>query len=209
MNPELAVSELTCVRGLRTLFKALSFALGGGQVLRIEGGNGAGKTSLLRLVAGLAWPSEGAVLWRGATIASQREAYARELLYLGHAPALKDDLTALENLHATSALAGAPREEPALREALERWGLAAALRLPVRALSAGQRRRAALARIALSDARLWLLDEPFTALDTAACEQLGRCIERHVERGGLALITSHQALPAMGRVQVESLVLAG
>ena len=190
MNPELVASELACTRGLRTLFKALSFTLCGGQVLRIEGGNGVGKTSLLRLVAGLAWPSDGAVLWRGVAIQAQREAYARELLYLGHAPALKDDLSALENLHASTTLAGAPQAEPALREALERWGLATALRLPVRALSAGQRRRAALARTALSDARLWLLDEPFNALDTAACEQLGHSIERHVERGGLALITS-------------------
>lgn len=209
MTRALVAEGLACTRGLRELFDALSFALGSGQVLRIEGANGAGKTSLLRLVAGLAWPSAGRVLWRGAPIATQREAYARELLYLGHAPALKDDLTALENLRAATALSGVPKHDDALRDALAQWGLAGALRLPVRALSAGQRRRTALARTAMSDARLWVLDEPFNALDGAACEQLGRCIERHAEGGGLALVTSHLALPAMAHLRVDSLVLAG
>lgn len=207
MSLLLSTHELACTRGMRTLFRALSFTVSAGQVLRVEGENGAGKTSLLRLLAGLALPSAGDVRWCGAPIAAQRERCARELLYLGHASALKNDLTPLENLRVMARLHGDAADDATLRGALERWGLAAAWRLPVRVLSAGQRRRAALARLALTRARLWILDEPFNALDSAACEHLCRCIERHAGQGGAAVVTSHQALPPLGRAQLASLTL--
>jgi heme exporter protein A len=207
MTALLSTHDLACARGTRTLFRALSFDVAAGQVLRVEGANGAGKTSLLRLLAGLALPSAGEVRWCAAPIAAQREQYARELLYLGHVSALKDDLTPLENLRVMAQLHGDPADEATLRAALERWGLAAVWRLPARLLSAGQRRRAALARLALTRARLWILDEPFNALDSAACEHLSRCIEQHVQQGGLTVITSHQALPPLGRAPLACLAL--
>lgn len=191
----LEVHDLACQRGDRRLFRALAFALAPGQLLRVAGANGAGKTSLLRLLAGLALPSAGAVHWRGRPILRQREAYVRELFYLGHLAALKDDLTPLENLRAEAGLTGLAVDDATLQQALADWGLTRAVRLPVRLLSAGQRRRAALARLALADAALWILDEPFNALDADAVAHLGLQIEQHLAVGGLAVITSHQALP--------------
>lgn len=197
---------LACRRGRRLLFEGLSFGLGDGQALRVKGGNGAGKTSLLRQLVGLAPADAGEVHWDGRPIARQREAYGAALAYLGHAPGLKDELTPLENLAADAALAGGADTPAQHVQALADWGLAAAARLPLRVLSAGQRRRVALARLSLSGAALWILDEPFTALDDAGCAQLGQLIERHLARGGLAVLTSHQPLPlAEARVQVLEL----
>lgn len=188
--------DLACIRGDRVLFRGLGLQLGAGELLRVEGANGSGKTSLLRLLAGLALPAAGDVRWQGAPIRRQRETYARALLYLGHLGGLKDELTALENLAIETDLAGVPGVTPALIEqALAGWGLSRQLRLPLRVLSAGQRRRAALARLQLSDAQLWVLDEPFNALDTGAVAHLGRQIEAHLARGGLAVVTSHMELP--------------
>lgn len=209
MNALLSAHDLACARGTRLLFRALSFVVGAGQVLRVEGSNGAGKTSLLRLLTGLALPVDGEVRWCNAPIAGQRERYARDLLYLGHAPALKDDLTPLENLRAMAFLCGDTQDDATLQGALDRWGLdSVPRRLPVRALSAGQRRRAALARLSITRARLWILDEPFNALDAGACRQLAACIEQHAERGRIAVITSHQELPAMARVRPLALALS-
>jgi heme exporter protein A len=208
MTARLSTHGLACTRGTRMLFRALSFDVTAGQVLRVEGSNGAGKTSLLRLLAGLTVPSAGEVRWCAAPIAAQRERYARELLYLGHLSALKDDLTPLENLRVMAQLHGEPADGATLRGALDRWGLAGVWRLPARLLSAGQRRRAALARLALTGARLWILDEPFNALDAGACQQLSRCIEQHAAQGGVAVVTSHQALPSLGRAQLASLALS-
>jgi heme exporter protein A len=186
---------LGCVRGTRRLFAELDLALDPGQCLRVVGANGSGKTSLLRLLAGLAGPSAGEVLWRGAPLARQREAFARECLYQGHLPGLKDELSGVENLRAELALDGIAADDEAIERALVGWGLARAMHLPVRVLSAGQRRRVALARLAFSDAALWILDEPFNALDVAAVEQLAQRIDRHLRRGGLAVVTSHQSVP--------------
>lgn len=178
------------------LFRGLRLQLAAGQLLRVEGANGAGKTSLLRLLAGLALPAAGQVHWRGQPIRRQRDAYARELLYLGHLGGLKDELTPVENLAIETDLAGTPGATPQrIAEALSGWGLARQLALPLRVLSAGQRRRAALARLQLSDAALWILDEPFNTLDVHAVAQLGRQIEAHLARGGLAVVTSHMELP--------------
>lgn len=174
------------------LFRGLSFALQAGESLRVAGANGSGKTSLLRILCGLLPPAGGEVRWRGAAIRALREDYSRELVYLGHAPAVKDDLSAAENLEISCALAGMPARAEAVAEALARFGLAGKSQ-PSRRLSQGQRRRAALARLALSASRpLWLLDEPFSALDVAGVALLRGLIEAHLARGGAVVFTTHQ-----------------
>ena len=188
----LEVSELACRRGGRALFRDLSFALEGGELLRIAGENGSGKTTLLKIVAGLLTPDAGEVRWRGEPIRGLREDYSRHLVYLGHAPAVKDDLTAAENLGIAGALAGIDATSEAVHEALDAYGLPAH-DVPVRKLSQGQRRRVALARLLLSErAPLWLLDEPFAALDVNAARRTEELIAAHVARGGAVAYTTHQ-----------------
>ena len=188
----LEAADLECERGGWLLFRGLSFALAAGESLRVAGANGSGKTSLLRILCGLLLPSAGEVRWRGTAIRGLREDYSRELVYLGHAPAVKDDLSAAENLAISCALAGMPAEARAIEEALARFGLAGKSQ-PSRRLSQGQRRRAALARLALSASRpLWLLDEPFSALDAAGVALLRGLIEAHLGRGGAVIFTTHQ-----------------
>jgi heme exporter protein A len=200
--------DLACLRGDRRLFRGLNIAVAPGQLLRVEGANGAGKTSLLRLLAGLALPAAGEVHWQGQPIRRQRETYAQALLYLGHLGGLKDELTPVENLRIECDLAGTPGVDDArIRAALDAWGLARQVGLPLRVLSAGQRRRAALARLQLSDAVLWVLDEPFNALDVDAVAFLGRQIEAHLARGGLAVVTSHMDLP-IAPAQLQSVRLS-
>jgi heme exporter protein A len=188
----LEADELECERGGWVIFRELSFALGAGESLRIAGANGSGKTSLLRILCGLLPPSRGEVRWRDTAIRGLREEYATQLVYLGHAPAVKDDLSAAENLSISCALAGMPASAQAIGEALARFGLAGKNQPSLR-LSQGQRRRAALARLALSAARpLWLLDEPFSALDAAGVGLLRGLIEAHLGRGGAVVFTTHQ-----------------
>jgi len=196
----LEASDLELERGGRRLFRGLSLALAGGELLRIAGANGSGKTTLLKILCGLLVPEAGEVRWRGQRIKSLREEYARQLVYLGHAPAVKDDLTAAENLSIACTLAGAAAAPQAVREALDAYGLPRS-DVPVRRLSQGQRRRAALARLLLSEATpLWLLDEPFTALDAGAASFTGELIARHVSRGGAAVFTTHQDAPISAAV---------
>ena len=191
----LELQDITCSRGERQLFSGLSARLGPSQWLRVQGNNGAGKTSLLRMVCGLLLPTRGAVLWRGEPITRLREEFSRELLYLGHAAALKNDLSAIENLQCASALGGHMPGTESAAAALEAAGLGAQLDLPARVLSQGQRRRVALARLALPEpASLWVLDEPFNALDSSACAWLTGLLNRHLKRGGLAVLTSHQSV---------------
>lgn len=189
----LKVSNLACTRGDRTLFHGVSFTLESHGLLHIAGTNGSGKTSLLRIVCGLGTPDAGEVYWRDESIRSLREAYWREAIYLGHAHALKDDLSAIENLLVACTLAGHAVSRDAARDGLEAFGLAACAHLPVRALSQGQKRRSALARLALSAAvPLWILDEPFSALDVDAVAHLEKMILAHVAAGGSVIFTTHQ-----------------
>jgi heme exporter protein A len=188
----LEATELDCLRGGRTLFRGLSLSLQGGELLRIAGANGSGKTSLLKILCGLLVPDAGEVRWQGTPIRQLREDYSRHLVYLGHAPAVKDDLSAAENLAVACTLAGRTASAQQAQEALEGYGLPATA-VAVRRLSQGQRRRAALARLLLSaDAPLWLLDEPFAALDAAAARFTEELIASHVAAGGAAIYTTHQ-----------------
>jgi heme exporter protein A len=188
----LEASELEFERGGRTLFRGLSVVLRGGELLRVAGANGSGKTTLLKVLCGLFVPDAGEVRWNGTPIHGLREEYARHIVYLGHAPAVKDDLTAAENLAIACTLAGLTASPQAAREALARFGLAAG-EIPVRRLSQGQRRRAALARLLLSGTvPLWLLDEPFAALDASAARLAEELIASHVAGGGAVVYTTHQ-----------------
>ena len=197
----LAASALECIRGDRTLFAGVSFALAAGAGLLVQGANGAGKTSLLRILIGLSPPAGGQVAWEGQPIRSLGEAYRREVLWCGHANALKDDLSALENVRTAAALAGRPIAEDAARDALERAGVGAQAHLPARSLSQGQKRRTTLARLLFARAKLWVLDEPVAALDAGGVEWLAAALDRHLESGGLAVVTSHQPLGTRSRFE--------
>ncbi|MEY2655061.1 MAG: hypothetical protein RLZZ524_2089 [Pseudomonadota bacterium] len=196
----LEARDLACRRGERKLFGGLNLALRPGRLVWLRADNGRGKTSLLRLLAGLAAPDAGEV--RAAGLPVRRAAAAgRAPLYIGHANALKDDLSAAETLAFTARLHGRiaqadPQAAP-VRAALTRMGMAQRLDAPVRTLSQGQRRRIALARLALESAPLpWILDEPYDALDSAGIAALDGLLGEHVARGGCAILTSHQALAA-------------
>ena len=194
----LEASQIECVRGNRRLFRDLSFRLEAHQALRVRGENGSGKTSLLRVIAGLSPAESGSVSWNDGNIRALGEDYLRDLLFLGHSNGLKDDLSLIENLRYALVLAGVVADEAALRAALAEQALTAIADLPVKLLSQGQKRRVALTRLSFSAERpLWILDEPFTALDAAAVERLARTITKQLRRGGMVMFTTHQevALP--------------
>ncbi|MFZ5511243.1 MAG: cytochrome c biogenesis heme-transporting ATPase CcmA [Pseudomonadota bacterium] len=194
--------DLECQRGDRTLFKGLSFRLEAGQCLLVQGANGAGKTSLLRMLCGLMPPAAGEIRWQGEPLKRAGDDYRRTLLYCGHLNAVKEELTAEENVVAAAALAGRPVSLEAARRALREAGLKGREELPVRVLSQGQKRRVSLARLLLDGTRLWVLDEPLTALDVHAVQWLAGVIDAHLARGGLAVVTSHQEVPlASGAVR--------
>jgi heme exporter protein A len=188
----LEVRGLECVRGDHRLFTDLSFSLQGGELLRLRGSNGSGKTSLLRLICGLLEPAAGEVMWKGESIHAQRDEFNAELLYLGHLNGIKSELTGFENLRISNTLRGETPTDDQIYDALGQIGLAGREDLPTQVLSQGQKRRVALARLLLSDAALWVLDEPFTALDVDAVAQLGKLIEAHLQKGRMVVYTTHQ-----------------
>jgi heme exporter protein A len=203
----LQARQIECTRGNRRLFQDLSFRLEAKQALRVRGENGSGKTSLLRMVAGLSPVEAGEILWNEARIAGLGEDYRRDLLFLGHANGLKDDLTAVENLQHALALAGTRAGGAELRAALVDQGLAAVADLPVKLLSQGQKRRVALVRLGFSaDKPLWILDEPFSALDAVSIGRIEKVVVAHLQRGGMALFTTHQEVELAG-AQVQSVEL--
>ncbi|OGA24206.1 MAG: heme ABC transporter ATP-binding protein CcmA [Betaproteobacteria bacterium RIFCSPLOWO2_02_FULL_65_24] len=198
----LEARELECTRGERRLFSGLSFRLGAGQLLRVAGANGSGKTSLLRIMCGLLLPSAGELRWRGRPIRAEREEYSRNLVFIGHLNALKDDLTALENLQVAAALGGMPTDAGRMRAALDRFGVAHCAELPTKILSQGQRRRVTLARLALSPAvPLWILDEPFSALDVGAVVELERLLAAHLASAGMVVLTTHQEVQVVAQAE--------
>ena len=196
----LAVHDLACERGERLLFRNLGFELGQGEALLVRGGNGRGKTSLLRILCGLSAPAAGEVRWRGEAVGRAREQYGREMAYVGHANGIKDDLTPLENLRLAAALGGRALDSDAAQAALAQVGLARCVDLPARVLSFGQRRRVALAGLATAGALLWILDEPLTGLDVDGVAMVEAMIGEHVRAGGLAVMTTHQPLRLDGLV---------
>ncbi|MBK1701793.1 cytochrome c biogenesis heme-transporting ATPase CcmA [Thiococcus pfennigii] len=198
----LQVVDLACRRGDRRLFSALGFALDPGVLLHVRGRNGSGKTTLLRALCGLLLPEQGTIRWRGEDIRTLGDEYHGDLLYFGHLNGIKGDLTGIENLRIAATLDGDRIDTDDLWRALARMGLEGFEDLPTRMLSQGQKKRVALARLVLSSAPLWILDEPFTALDKDAVVLLQTLIANHVDAGGLAILTTHQEVPlTSGRIQ--------
>lgn len=192
-TPLLHATALTCERDGRLLFENLDLTLQAGDMLQVCGPNGSGKTSLLRLLCGLMQPTEGQVMLNGLALDRQRPELASLLLWIGHAPGLKELLTPLENLSWLYALQGSG--EPAdFDQALKTVGLSGFEDVPCHTLSAGQQRRVALARLYLPGPPIWILDEPFTALDQQGISQLEACLAEHCERGGAVVLTTHHVL---------------
>ena len=200
----LEVHQLSCIRGDRRLFSDLSFELHAGQVLYLKGRNGTGKTTLQRSISGLFHPDAGEIRWDNQSITDLGESFYRDVLYIGHAPGIKLDLAAVENLRFQSRLKELSVSEEQIWDALRKLGLAGFEDLPARVLSAGQKRRIALARLFLDQSRLWILDEPFTALDVAAVELLLELITQHLGLDGMVILTTHQEvdLPAQRVMEI-------
>ena len=203
MKPEsiLRFDSLGCSKGGRQLFQGIDCTVQSGHWLHVVGANGIGKTSLLRMLCGLAPVESGDILWNGSSIRSQRTTFQRDLCYLGHLNALQESMTVNENLRFAAALGGFAPEAGQISDILSRFGVGGRGEHIVRHLSQGQKRRVALSRLALSPAPLWVLDEPFVAMDEAGIGMLTELIAQHLAEGGLTVLTSHQpvvigALPA-------------
>ena len=193
-----SVSNLSCTRGDKHLFAGVSFTLAPGQWLHLEGDNGVGKTSLIRILCGLSALEQGEITWKNHSVAQNPDEFRQELVYLGHQLALKEDLTPLENLSVNAAMVGQLLNLSVAMAVLAKLGLRGREHLPVRVLSQGQKRRAALARLLSSTAKLWILDEPFVALDLAAQQVLTGVLNAHLHNQGMVLLTSHQAVALEG-----------
>lgn len=204
--PTLAFHHLGCSKGGRPLFQGIDCTVEPGRWLHIVGANGVGKTSLLRMVCGLAPVESGEILWNGLSIRSNPEAYRRDLCYLGHLNALQESMTIQENLAFSSALGGFMPHNAHISELLHRFGVGGRGQQLVRHLSQGQKRRVALSRLALSRAPLWVLDEPFVAMDHAGIRLLAELIAQHLSTGGIAVLTSHQDVE-IGSVPAQILEL--
>lgn len=203
----LEVSNLACSRGDHRLFTGLSFSLGPGQIMQVRGENGSGKTSLLRTLCGFIMPDEGDIFWRGESIRDLDDDYYAEMLYLGHLNAIKDELSAIENLRISAGLSGTTLDEMEAVSALRSIGLRGREMLPTKVLSQGQRRRVALSRLMVSGAKLWILDEPLAALDVTAVALIQDLIARHLAREGMVIFTTHQPLEVAG-IEMRSLSLS-
>lgn len=192
----LTISNISCVRGHKPLFAPVSFSLQDGHALHLEGDNGVGKTSLLRIICGLSPADSGEVLWKGVALNRQHpevvEAFRASLCYVGHNLSLKDELTPIENLLFDAQVTGRSLSREKGMDALRKMGLNNRTHLPLRVLSQGQKRRTALARLSVTDAKLWVLDEPFVALDPQSLDYLRAILANHVQQGGLLLFSSHQ-----------------
>lgn len=199
-TPLLRAERLFCERDERVLFSALSFSLSAGQLMQVMGSNGSGKTTLLRIVCGLNDSYDGDIYWCGEPISEQREQFLASMLYIGHRVGVNRILTPRENLRWSAAL-HAPVDDERIVSALARVGLRAYEDIPCRNLSAGQQQRVSLARLLISPARLWILDEPFTTLDVYGVAELENLLAEHVSQGGAVLFTTHHRLNVSCEVQ--------
>jgi len=200
----LEAHDIEIARGNRRLIHELSLKLTPGTLLLVTGSNGSGKTSLLRALCGLLAPASGEIRWQGENIRMLREEYWKNLLYIGHNNALKGELTTNENLSALCALSGIATDAAQRQSALAQFGLADREHSQAKSLSQGQRRRTALARLALCGVLpVWVLDEPFSALDSAAIANLQSTIARHLANGGMVVMTTHQDVPINAPAVVE------
>lgn len=197
--PLLSGCGLGISRAGRPVLRGIDLTLGPGGLLQVLGPNGSGKTSLLRVLCGLAVPDEGTLHWHGRPVRAGDPSYQHALAYVGHTNGIDPDLSAAENLRFAARLAGDDGGNP-VAHALAALALERVAHTPVRALSQGQRRRVALARLSLARRALWLLDEPVTALDTDACARFDAQLDTHLAAGGMAVIATHQVLPAGGAV---------
>jgi heme exporter protein A len=204
--PTLSFSKLGCSRGGRQLFQDIDCVLEAGRWLYVTGANGVGKTSLLRMVCGLAPIESGRISWNDTSIHAQRDAYRQDLCYLGHLNALQESMTVNENLVFNAALGGNAPDPAQMQDVLTHFGVRGRGEQLVKHLSQGQKRRVALSRLALSQARLWVLDEPFVAMDEAGVRMLANLVAAHLAKGGLAVLTSHQ-LVDIGAVPAQLLEL--
>jgi len=204
-NCLLSVHGLGCEKGGRILFSDVGFSLSPGQLLQIEGQNGAGKTSLLRILCGLARPNAGVISWRGQEMGQTRALFLSETSYLGHLHGVKGTLTSIENLRVVLGL-GSLRSEVKISEALKQVGLANFRNSLCHTLSAGQRRRVALARLLITRSTLWILDEPFTALDRSGIQMVEGMLHEHLSKGGTVAMTTHQPVRLEGHT-IQSLIL--
>lgn len=199
--------NLTCVRGTRRLFKDLNFTVERGELIELRGPNGSGKTSLLRILCGLATPAAGDVLWDGKNIRALREEYSSVVAYLGHQNAVKDELSAIENLRIAAGVSGHALSKQKAQDVFAKVALTQQQNLPARVLSAGQRRRLALTRLLTSNATLWILDEVLTSLDEAAMNLSRGFMSEHLKNGGAAIVATHQdlnlAAPRLKRLQLS------
>lgn len=203
---QLKTEKLACQRGDKILFTGLNLTVNSGDFVQIEGHNGIGKTSLLRIVVGLAQALSGEVSWNGINVVKQRENYHYDLLYLGHHSGVKPELTAWENLKFYQRISACKQGDEVLWQVLETVGLLGREDIPAAQLSAGQQRRIALARLWLSKAPLWILDEPFTAIDKKGIQVLTALFEQHVQKGGIVIFTSHQDIQStiLRKVRLEN-----
>jgi heme exporter protein A len=188
----LEVVDLVCVRGERRLFQDLSFTLTAGELLYVHGPNGSGKTTLLRTLCGLGLPEAGEIRWRGQSIRRLGEEFYKEMAYVGHLNGVKDELSAFENLRVVGQLAGVAASDARAEAALQRMELRACGELSGKVLSQGQKRRVALARLLLAPRALWIMDEPFNALDVKAVGMIQAMLSEHLDNGGMVVLTTHQ-----------------
>jgi heme exporter protein A len=207
IKPLFEARGLQCIRDDRVLFEDLSFRINLGEALVLEGRNGSGKTSLLRILCGIRLPESGEIHWDGADIFKLGPEYREHIAYLGHKDGHKPDLTPLENLRIAQGL-GKSKDDISLEEALDQVGLFGFEDVPTRNMSAGQQRRLAIARLLVTDAKLWILDEPFTSLDRAAIEHMERLFEEHLERGGMAAMTTHHRVGFRDNVKLVRINLS-
>ena len=208
----LEIQSLECVRDDRLLFSDLSFTLAEAEVLQIEGSNGCGKTSLLRIICGLRLAESGEVKWQGESIRANREDYYANMVYIGHLPCIKGDLTVLENVRALLDTRSLSVSDPVIEAALAKVGLESYEDVPGKALSSGQRRRILLAFVELAKAKLWVLDEPLTALDVQGVQLMESMIVEHKQAGGSVIFTTHHGMALdceMSSVQLGSYANSG